>query len=223
MSDLGEIARLTPFHMARLFRAETGLPPAQFLTAVRLEEAKRKLLNTDTSVADISNQVGYTSQGSFTTRFSRTFGVSPGQYRKMTSLGPDAVEVAGGQDDASFAYGTVKGRLYRSDGLDDAAAFVAAFRAGPAGSSVPARCYRMQRSADTWSISHVPAGMWKIEAVSLTSATGRNAVVAGSVGPVRVTPGAVLEADVTLQSARTADVEGDRCSFAFALPELYGS
>ncbi|MFI2213271.1 helix-turn-helix domain-containing protein [Streptomyces sp. NPDC020141] len=222
LHDLGEMARLTPFHMARVFREQTGLPPAQFLTAVRLEAAKQHLLRTDLSIADISLQVGYMSIGSFTTRFSKTFGVSPGQYRRMTELGPDAVEFAAGSADASYTYGSVRGRLHREDGLDHVPVFVAAFHAARS-SGRPARCYRVVRSSDPWTIAHVPAGRWYVEAVSL-SPSRKDSVVAGSMGPVDVTPGASIEVDMALvpsQRVRTADSE--RCSLAFALPELYAS
>ncbi|MFE1027478.1 helix-turn-helix transcriptional regulator [Streptomyces sp. NPDC058818] len=223
LSDLGEMARLTPFHMARLFREQTGLPPARFLTVVRLEEAKRRLLRTDVSIADISLGVGYASIGSFTTRFTKTFGVSPGQYRRMTQLGPDAVEFAGGNADASYAYGAIQGRLRRDDGLDHASVFVAAFHAASAGDR-PARCYRVGRSSDLWTIPYVPEGRWFIEAVSLTSAQGGGCVVAGSVGPVFVTPGAVVRVDVALEPSRRVRVaDSERCPLAFSLPDLYAS
>ncbi|MFI2437088.1 helix-turn-helix domain-containing protein [Streptomyces sp. NPDC018960] len=223
LHDLGEIARLTPFHMARVFREETGLPPARFLTAVRLEEAKRLLLCTNDSIADISIRVGYASIGAFTTRFSKTFGVSPGQYRRLSSLGPDAVRFAGGHRDEPFTYGTIVGRLRRADGLDDASAFVAAFHALSSGIR-PARCCRMESSSGSWTIAHVPAGRWFIEGVSRSTGKGGNAMLVGTVGPVTVEPGATVELDLELEPSTCAHVvDGDRCAIAFALPELYAS
>ncbi|MFI2617291.1 helix-turn-helix transcriptional regulator [Streptomyces sp. NPDC018584] len=217
------MARLTPFHMARLFREQTGLPPARFLTAVRLEEAKRRLLRTNVSVADVSLQVGYTSIGSFTTRFTKTFGVSPGQYRRIAQLGPDAVEFAGGKADASYAYGSIRGRLRREDGLDHVPVFVAAFHAARS-SGRPARCYRVERSSDLWTIQHVPAGRWYIEAVSLARAHGGDSIASGSFGPVHVTPGGVVRVELALTPSRRARVaDADRCPIAFALPELYAA
>ncbi|MGX1881821.1 helix-turn-helix domain-containing protein [Streptomyces sp. NPDC055287] len=224
LNDLGEIARLTPYHMARVFREETGLPPARFLTAVRLEEAKRRLLCTNESIADISIRVGYCSIGAFTTRFSKTFGVPPGQYRRLATLGPDAVQFAGGNDDEPFSYGTILGRIRRRDGMAHAPAFVAAFHA-TAATDRPARCCRVERSSDVWTIAHVPAGRWLIEAVSQSVASGsRSAVVAGTAGPVHIEPGTIVEVDVSLEpSERAKMVDGDRCPLAFSLPDLYAS
>jgi AraC family transcriptional regulator len=71
------------FHFSRIFRRETGASPCQYLTAVRLFEAKRLLRSTSLSVADVACQVGYPGVGTFTTRFTKLVGVSPGRYRQL--------------------------------------------------------------------------------------------------------------------------------------------
>jgi AraC-like DNA-binding protein len=81
--ELAAEAFFSPFHFSRIFRRETGVAPGQYLTAVRLFEAKRLLLTTSTNVADIACQVGYRGIGTFTTRFSAAVGASPGLYRRM--------------------------------------------------------------------------------------------------------------------------------------------
>lgn len=83
LAEMAEIARLSPFHFLRVFRAMTGLTPRDFLAALRLQEAKRLLLTTGLSVTDVCFEVGYTSLGTFTTRFTRLVGVTPGQFRRM--------------------------------------------------------------------------------------------------------------------------------------------
>ena len=80
---MAEIAHLSPYHFARTFRQVTGIPPGEFLTAVRLEKAKQLLLTTDLSVAEICFEVGYSSLGTFTTRFTNLVGVSPGRMRRL--------------------------------------------------------------------------------------------------------------------------------------------
>jgi hypothetical protein len=57
--------------------------PALFLSALRLEEAKRLLLTTDRSVTDICFDVGYNSLGTFTTRFTQLVGLSPARLRRL--------------------------------------------------------------------------------------------------------------------------------------------
>ena len=44
LRDLAGIAHLSPYHFCRVFQRLTGVPPGEFLTALRLEEAKRLLL-----------------------------------------------------------------------------------------------------------------------------------------------------------------------------------
>jgi AraC family transcriptional regulator len=70
------------FHFSRMFADATGVTPGRFLTAVRLFEAKRLLLTTSLNVSDIVCSVGYSSVGTFTSRFSRAVGMTPTQYRE---------------------------------------------------------------------------------------------------------------------------------------------
>jgi AraC family transcriptional regulator len=59
--------------------------PALFLSALRLEEAKRLLLTSERSVTDICFDVGYNSLGTFTTRFTQLVGLSPTRLRLLGS------------------------------------------------------------------------------------------------------------------------------------------
>ena len=83
LQEIAEMAYLSPFHFNRIFHQITGLPPTQFLYALRLNEAKRLLLTTDRSVTDVCFDVGYNSLGTFTTRFTHLVGVSPSRLRNM--------------------------------------------------------------------------------------------------------------------------------------------
>ncbi len=83
LSDMARLAHLSPFYFDRTFRQITGIPPVQFLYALRIEAAKRLLLNTSLSVIDVCYEVGYNSIGTFTSRFTRLVGVSPRQFRYL--------------------------------------------------------------------------------------------------------------------------------------------
>jgi AraC-like DNA-binding protein len=85
MERLAERAGVSPFHFLRTFRRFTGVTPALFLSALRLEEAKRLLLTTERSVTDICFDVGYSSLGTFTTRFTHLVGLSPARLRHLGS------------------------------------------------------------------------------------------------------------------------------------------
>jgi AraC-like DNA-binding protein len=81
VDDLAAAAGLSKAHFSREFRRAFGESPHAYLLTRRLERAAALLRNTDRSVADICLSVGLQSIGSFTTSFSRTFGLSPTAYR----------------------------------------------------------------------------------------------------------------------------------------------
>ncbi|HEX4107862.1 MAG TPA: helix-turn-helix transcriptional regulator [Solirubrobacteraceae bacterium] len=81
VADLAAAAGLSPAHFSREFRRAFGESPHQYLLTRRLERAAALLRNTDHSVAEVCLSVGLTSVGSFTTSFSRMFGISPTAYR----------------------------------------------------------------------------------------------------------------------------------------------
>ncbi|WP_297740322.1 helix-turn-helix transcriptional regulator [uncultured Tessaracoccus sp.] len=71
------------FHFSRLFKQGVGMSPGQYLTARRIDEAKRLLLAGDDSIIDIAMGVGFDSLSSFSRRFKRSVGVAPGQLRAL--------------------------------------------------------------------------------------------------------------------------------------------
>lgn len=79
--DLARAAGLSRSHFSREFRQAFGESPHAYLLTRRLERAAAMLRYTDRSVADICMSVGLTSVGSFTTSFTRTYGLSPTAYR----------------------------------------------------------------------------------------------------------------------------------------------
>ena len=83
LEEMAEIAYLSPFHFNRIFRSITDIPPGEFLASLRLGAAKRLLLTTTMSVTDVCFELGYTSLGTFTTRFKQLVGFSPLQLRQM--------------------------------------------------------------------------------------------------------------------------------------------
>jgi len=81
VDDLARAAGLSRAHFSREFRRTFGESPHAYLLTRRLERAAALLRATDRSVADICFSVGLQSVGSFTTSFTRTFGISPTVYR----------------------------------------------------------------------------------------------------------------------------------------------
>jgi AraC-like DNA-binding protein len=81
VDDLAGAAGLSRAHFSREFRRAFGEPPHAYLLTRRLERAAALLRATDRTVADICFSVGLRSVGSFTTSFTRTYGLSPTAYR----------------------------------------------------------------------------------------------------------------------------------------------
>jgi AraC-like DNA-binding protein len=82
VDDLAAAAGLSRAHFSREFRRAFGESPHAYLLTRRLERAAALLRTTDHSVAEICFAVGLQSVGSFTTSFTRTYGVSPTAYRE---------------------------------------------------------------------------------------------------------------------------------------------
>jgi AraC-like DNA-binding protein len=78
---LARAARLSPAHFSRAFRRAFGQSPHQYLLMRRMERAATLLCTTDRPIADVCHAVGLRSLGSFTTSFTRTYGMSPAAYR----------------------------------------------------------------------------------------------------------------------------------------------
>lgn len=73
---------LTERTLHRRLKAE-GTSWQQLLDEVRLAIAEQHLLNTDSSQADIAQQLGYTDNRSFQRHFKRQHGITPGQWRQQ--------------------------------------------------------------------------------------------------------------------------------------------
>ena len=81
VSDVATAVSLSEFHFSRLFKAAFGESLYQFVKRLRLDEARRRLLDEAVSVTELSLAVGYSSLSSFIHAFRRRFGLSPAQYR----------------------------------------------------------------------------------------------------------------------------------------------
>jgi AraC-like DNA-binding protein len=81
VDDLARAAGLSRAHFSREFRRVFGESPHAYLLTRRLERAAALLRATDRPVAAICFDVGLRSVGSFTTSFTRAYGVTPTAYR----------------------------------------------------------------------------------------------------------------------------------------------
>ena len=93
VDDLADAAGLSRAHFSRAFRRAFGESPHAYLLTRRLERAAALLRGTDHSVAEICFCIGLQSVGSFTTSFTRTFGISPTAYRDQFPPAADYAQV----------------------------------------------------------------------------------------------------------------------------------
>jgi AraC-like DNA-binding protein len=112
VNALATAAGLSRAHFSREFRRAFGESPHGYLITRRLERAAALLRTTDRSVADICFSVGLQSVGSFTTSFTRTYGVSPTAYRAAF---PPAAHGALVPACVVRAYGRPQRRTFRED------------------------------------------------------------------------------------------------------------
>jgi AraC-like DNA-binding protein len=78
---LADIACMSPFHFARLFRGSTGVAPHAFVVRKRIAHAATLLVAPDLSIARISRVVGFRTPSHFSTVFRRLTGSTPSAYR----------------------------------------------------------------------------------------------------------------------------------------------
>ncbi len=81
LKELAEITYLSISALERRFKKYLGKTPKQFINEVRLENARRLLVETHLPIAEIANQAGFTDHSYFSRQFSRLFGQLPSVFR----------------------------------------------------------------------------------------------------------------------------------------------
>ncbi len=81
--DLAGRLYLSRPYFSTLFRRYYGIPPHQYLTALRISRAKQLLIGTDQSIGEIAQLVGYEDFSAFSRSFSRLTGMTPRQFREI--------------------------------------------------------------------------------------------------------------------------------------------
>jgi AraC-like DNA-binding protein len=81
LDHLAQVAGLSKFHFVRSFESAYGETPIRYLTRRRVERAQDLLRNANLTVTEICLAVGFSSLGSFSTRFTQLVGECPTAYR----------------------------------------------------------------------------------------------------------------------------------------------
>ena len=81
LQDISDAIRVSPYHLAHMFKETTGYSPMQYTVRRRLGEAQSLLITTSLSVTEIAVSVGFGNPCHFNTMFSKYIGMSPSRYR----------------------------------------------------------------------------------------------------------------------------------------------
>lgn len=204
LDELAQSVMVSKFHFLRTFRRVTGVTPGRFLSAVRLHEAKRLLLTTPLNVSNISVQVGYSSTGSFTRRFTESVGCSPTQYRQLRRGHGWPVDADWTTERATNGANTstVSGTVVVPD-PDVSAVYLGVFE-----SPILERCPAVRAvitEPGPFQLTGVPEGTWFIHAVSHGTypddvpCSSRQDLLVGTVGPIDIGRDTVLHQDLALR------------------------
>ncbi|MNR38689.1 HTH-type transcriptional regulator YesS [compost metagenome] len=82
LQHLSDEFGLSPRYVSKLFKETFGEKFVDYLTSIRIEQAKLLLLKSASSIQEIADQVGYTNAISFIRTFKRIVGQTPGEFRK---------------------------------------------------------------------------------------------------------------------------------------------
>ncbi|GMQ57364.1 hypothetical protein AN1V17_17590 [Vallitalea sediminicola] len=83
VEQLAEIAHLQVNYFIKFFRLHFGNTPMNYVKRQRLEKAKQYLLNSDLSISEIGQKVGYTEVSHFSNQFKNYTGITASVYRKQ--------------------------------------------------------------------------------------------------------------------------------------------
>lgn len=172
LEDIAGSAIMSRFHFCRIFANATGVTPGRFLSAIRIYQAKRLLLNTAMNVTDVTFAVGFNSLGSFSNHFTDSVGIAPGRFRRLASTGlswSQRTSLA-----SSCADLTVSGTIAFPKGYADARVFLGVFDT-PIVQRRPAAAVVVER-ADTsgpvfFRLAGVPRGQWHLRAVAVADSS----------------------------------------------------
>jgi AraC-like DNA-binding protein len=87
LEALAAVAGMSKYHFQRLFTATYGLSPAAHLSRRRIERAQDLLRATNLTVTEVCHAVGFSSLGSFSSRFRELVGESPREFQSRYAAG----------------------------------------------------------------------------------------------------------------------------------------
>src|SRR5512141_1955052 len=87
LDRLAAAAGVSKYHFLRVFRATYGVTPAEYVSRRRIERAQDLLRATNLTVTEVCHAVGFSSLGSFSSRFRALVGASPSEFQRRYAGG----------------------------------------------------------------------------------------------------------------------------------------
>ncbi len=82
VKDIAEVAAISESHFAHVFKRETGHSPADYVSMIRIDKAKKLLRTGELSVSEIAGSTGFSSASHFSTAFAKATGTAPAEFRE---------------------------------------------------------------------------------------------------------------------------------------------
>lgn len=82
LDSVAKAVHISPFYLSHMLKEEAGITFVEYLTKIRVEEAKWLLRSTDLSIVEIGIRIGYSDPGYFSKVFKKATGMTPNAYRK---------------------------------------------------------------------------------------------------------------------------------------------
>lgn len=84
-ADICEMFGYDQSYFCRLFKSVVGVRPMEYIRVLRLEKARRMLINNDINISKIALECGFSDVNYFTRCFRKHYGLTAGEYRKKDS------------------------------------------------------------------------------------------------------------------------------------------
>ena len=81
LQDLAQVAHLSAYHFAHMFKQSTHMSPHQYVLQRRLQQARDLIRSSNEPIIDIALQCGFGNASHFSRRFKQHFGILPSQLR----------------------------------------------------------------------------------------------------------------------------------------------
>ena len=221
LADIANSAIVSRFHFCRTFKDAIGVTPGRYLSAIRIYQAKRMLLNTRMNVTDIAFAVGYNSLGSFSNHFTDSVGLAPGRFRRISQRG--GIVVPRPRLPSSVPHATVTGTIVFPQGYSVGRVYLGTFDT-PIVQRRPAAAVIIEASAASspcsFELTGVPHGTWFLRAVAVADDTDpepwtRRTMLVGGTGPLTIADDTAISAGIELRPRRPTDLP-----ILLALPDL---